>query len=264
MFSTGLATRLALNARDWVWAWCGCFSVDCCLPPPVQQLDVFRCKQSIGTPPSALSRSRGVAAAGLSWRLPLRELSLRTRCLCVCTCVRACLPVCVCVRVRAKDMIDATGASQRRHLLDCESGCVATAGIDGEGMLLRVRVAVRAPACCVQWTSYVVLSSVLSSVLRPRRAVAPRAPRRFKAPATTQLLPAPQASRTTPQASPARTPAIARAKILKSSPLLGSFLGRIFTSWRPGFSHFHKARDIAIAIAMVIVTPPSPKKGPVP
>ena len=103
-------------------------------------------------------------------------------------------PVCVCVRVRAKDMIDATGASQRRHLLDCESGCVATAGIDGEGMLLRVRVAVRAPACCVQWTSSVVLSSVLSSVLRPRHAVAPRAPRHFKAPATTQLLPAPQAS----------------------------------------------------------------------
>ena len=129
-----------------------------------------------------MSRSRGVAAVGLSWRLPLRELSLRTRCLCVCTCVRACLPVCVCVRVRAKDMIDATGASQRRHLLDCESGCVATAGIDGEGMLLRVRVAVRAPACCVQWTSSVVLSSVLSSVLRPRHAVAPRAPRHFKAP----------------------------------------------------------------------------------
>ena len=49
-------------------------------------------------------------------------------------------------------------------------------------------------------------------------------------------------ARTAPQASPARTPAIARAKILKSSPLLGSFLGRIFTSWRPGFSHFHKAR----------------------
>jgi hypothetical protein len=48
-------------------------------------------------------------------------------------------------------------------------------------------------------------------------------------------------ARTAPQASPARTPAIARAKILKSSPLLGSFLGRIFTSWRPGFSHFHKA-----------------------
>ena len=126
--------------------------------------------------------------------MPLCELSLRTRCLHVCTCVRACLPVCVCVRVCAQDMIDATGASQRRHLLDCESGCVATAGIDGEGMLLRVRVAVRAPACCVQWTSYVVLSSVLSSVLRPRRAVAPRAPRHFKAPATTQLLPAPQAS----------------------------------------------------------------------
>ena len=42
--STGPATKLALNARGWVWAWCGCFSVDCCLPPPVQQLDVFRCR----------------------------------------------------------------------------------------------------------------------------------------------------------------------------------------------------------------------------
>ena len=63
--------------------------------------------------------------------MPLCELSLRTRCLYVCTCVRACLPVCVCVRVCAQDMIDATGASQRRHLLDCESGCVATAGIGG-------------------------------------------------------------------------------------------------------------------------------------
>ena len=42
---------------------------------------------------------------------------------------------------------------------------------------------------------------------------------------------------------PARALAIARAKILKSS-LLGSFLGRIFTSWRPNFSHFHKARYI--------------------
>jgi hypothetical protein len=63
--------------------------------------------------------------------LPLCELSLRVRCLYVCTCVRACLPVCVCVRVCAQDIIDATGASQRRHLLDCESGCVATAGIGG-------------------------------------------------------------------------------------------------------------------------------------
>ena len=65
--------------------------------------------------------------------------------------------------------------------------------------------------------------------------------------ATSRHLPPPnyyqrrRRARTAPQASPARTPAIARAKILKSSPLLGSFLGRIFTSWRPGFSHFHKA-----------------------
>jgi hypothetical protein len=42
MSSTGPATKLALNARGGVWAWCGCFSpVDCCLPPPVQQPDVF-------------------------------------------------------------------------------------------------------------------------------------------------------------------------------------------------------------------------------
>ena len=67
--------------------------------------------------------------------------------------------------------------------------------------------------------------------------------------ATSRHLPPPnyyqrrRRARTAPQASPARTPAIARAKILKSSPLLGSFLGRIFTSWRPGFSHFHKARS---------------------
>ena len=46
--------------------------------------------------------------------MPLCELSLRTRCLYVCMCVRACLPVCVRVRVCAQDMIDATGASQRR------------------------------------------------------------------------------------------------------------------------------------------------------
>jgi hypothetical protein len=45
MSSTGPATKLALNARGGVWAWCGTFSlVDCCLPPPVQQLDVFLCR----------------------------------------------------------------------------------------------------------------------------------------------------------------------------------------------------------------------------
>ena len=65
------------------------------------------------------------------------SLYARAVCMCVRACVRACLPVCVCVRVRAQDVIDATGASQRRHLLDCESGCVATAGIGGEGMLLK-------------------------------------------------------------------------------------------------------------------------------
>jgi len=47
MSSTGPATKLALNARGGVWAWCGCFSPVDCLPPrppPVQQLDVFLCR----------------------------------------------------------------------------------------------------------------------------------------------------------------------------------------------------------------------------
>ena len=172
----------------------------------------------------------------MSWRLPLRELSLRTRCLCVCTCVRACLPVCVCVRVRAKDMIDATGASQRRHLLDCESGCVATAGIGGEGMLLRVRVVVWAPACCVQWTSSVVLSSVLSSVLRPRHNRAIQGTCHHPTTASAAGEPA-RCRRRAPQEL-----LLLRAKTLESSLLLGSFLGLIFTICRPNFSHFHKAR----------------------
>ena len=81
-----------------------------------------------------------------------------------------------------------------------------------------------------------------------RLCFARAAPSRHAHLATSRHLPPPnyyqrrRRARTAPQASPARTPAIARAKILKSSPLLGSFLGRIFTSWRPGFSHFHKAR----------------------
>ena len=80
-----------------------------------------------------------------------------------------------------------------------------------------------------------------------RLCFAHAAPSRHAHLATSRHLPPPnyyqrrRRARTAPQASPARTPAIARAKILKSSPLLGSFLGRIFTSWRPGFSHFHKA-----------------------
>ena len=86
-------------------------------------------------------------------------------------------------------MIDATGASQRRHLLDCESGCVATAGIGGEGMLLRVRVrvAVRAPACngLRLWR--------FRLRFRLRFAHATIAPCASKVPATTRQLPAPQA-----------------------------------------------------------------------
>ena len=85
--------------------------------------------------------------------------------------------------------IDATGASQRRHLLDCESGCVATAGIGGEGMLLRVRVrvAVRAPASngLRLWCFRLCFAHA---------TIAPCASRCSKVPATTRLLLAPQAS----------------------------------------------------------------------
>ena len=162
----------------------------------------------------------------------------------MCTCVRACLPVCVCVRVRAQDMIDATGASQRRHLLDCESGCVATAGIGGEGMLLRVgvRVAVRAPASNgLRLWCFRLCCRLCFAHATPSTRIAPLQGTCHR-PTTTSAAGEPH---TAPQASPARTLAIARAKILKSSPLLGSFLGHIFTSWRPGFSHFHKARTLA-------------------
>ena len=85
--------------------------------------------------------------------------------------------------------------------------------------------------------------------------------------ATSRHLPPPnyyqrrRRARTAPQASPARTPAIARAKILKSSPLLGSFLGRIFTSWRPGFSHFHKAVFFAAPRAAAAARAPARRGG---
>ena len=119
----------------------------------------------------------------------MSSLYARAVSLCVCACVRVCLPVCVCVRVCAQDMIDATGASQRRHLLDCESGCVATAGIGGEGMLLRVRVrvAVRAPASngLRLWCFRLCFAHA---------TIAPCASRCSKVPATTRLLLAPQAS----------------------------------------------------------------------
>ena len=98
----------------------------------------------------------------------------------------------VCVRVCAQDMIDATGASQRRHLLDCESGCVATAGIGGEGMLLRVRVrvAVRAPASngLRLWCFRLCFAH---ATIAP---CASRCSKVVKVPATTLLLLAPQAS----------------------------------------------------------------------
>jgi hypothetical protein len=125
--------------------------------------------------------------------LPLCELSLRTRCLYVCACVRACLPVCVCVRVCAQDMIDATGASQRHHSLDCESGCVATAGIGGEGVLLRVRVrvVVWAPASngLRLWCFRLCFRLCFTHA-----TIAPCASRCSKVPATARLLLAPQAS----------------------------------------------------------------------
>ena len=109
----------------------------------------------------------------------------------VCMCVRACvrLPVCVCVRVCAQDIIDATGASQRRHLLDCESGCRHWWG-DGVLLRVRVRVAVRAPACngLRLWCFRLCFRLCFAHA-----TIAPCASRCPKVPGT-QLLLAPQAS----------------------------------------------------------------------
>ena len=100
--------------------------------------------------------------------------------------------MCVCVRVRACVCTRYDRCNWRfsaPSLLDCESGCVATAGIGGEGMLLRVRVrvAVRAPACngLRLWC--------FRLCFRLCFAHATIAPCASKVPATTRQLPAPQA-----------------------------------------------------------------------
>ncbi len=98
---------------------------------------------------------------------------------------------------------------------------------------------------CVQWTSSVVLSSVLSSVLRTRHNRAMRiallqgCQGACHHPTTASAAGEPaRRRRRAPQ-----EPLLLRAKTLENSLLLGSFLGRIFASWRPGFSHFHKPRS---------------------
>jgi hypothetical protein len=105
---------------------------------------------------------------------------------CVFTCVRARYRACACVCTRYDRCNWRFSAPS---LLDCESGCVATAGIGGEGMLLRVRVrvAVRAPACngLRLWR--------FRLRFRLRFAHATIAPCASKVPATTRQLPAPQA-----------------------------------------------------------------------
>jgi hypothetical protein len=95
---------------------------------------------------------------------------------------------------------------------------------------------------CVQWTSSVVLSSVLSFVLHPRHNRAMRIALlqgTCHRPTTASAAGEPaRRRRRTPQ-----EPLLLRAKTLENSLLLGSFLGRIFTIWRPEFSHFHRAQN---------------------
>jgi hypothetical protein len=120
----------------------------------------------------------------------------------------------------------------------------------GDGVLLRVRVrvAVRAPACngLRLWCFRLCfrLCFILSSVLRPRHNRAMR-------------IALPQGTWHPTIASAAGEPAwrrrrapqellLLRAKTLESSLLLGSFLGLIFTICRPNFSHFHRAGNSGV------------------
>ena len=123
--------------------------------------------------------------------------ALSTHALSVCVYVRAC--VFTCVRVRACVCTRYDRCNWRfsaPSLLDCESGCVATAGIGGDhdkGMLLRVRVrvAVRAPAC----NGLRLWRFRLRFRLRFAHAtIAPCASRCSKVHVTTRPLLAPQAS----------------------------------------------------------------------
>ena len=118
------------------------------------------------------------------------SLYARAVCMCVRACVRVYLCACACTprydrcnwRFSAPSLIGLRIGLRRdcrhwwgRYATTCACPC------GGAGT-------------CVQWNSSVVLSCVLSSVLRPRHAVAPRASRHFKAPASARPLLAPQTS----------------------------------------------------------------------
>ena len=180
--------------------------------------------------------------------MPLCELSLRTRCLHVCTCVRACLPVCVCVRVCAPRYDRCNWRFSAPSLIGLRIGLRR----DCRHWWGRYATTCACPrggaGTCVQWTSSVVLSSVLSSVLRPRHNRAMRiallqgCQGACHHPTTASAAGEPaRRRRRAPQ-----EPLLLRAKTLENSLLLGSFLGRIFTIWRPEFSHFHKAQYIVM------------------
>jgi hypothetical protein len=145
------------------------------------------------------------------------SLYARAVCMCVRACVRVYLCACACVCVH-QDMIDATGASQRRHLLDCESGCVATAGIGGEGMLLRVRVrvAVRAPASNGLRLWCFRLCFRLCFAHATIAPCASRCSKVVKVPATTLLLLAPQASPHGAAGEPRKNPCYYALKSLRA------------------------------------------------
>ena len=173
------------------------------------------------------------------------SLYARAVCMCVRACVRvylcACACVCVCTRYdRCNWRFSAPSLIGLRIGLrrDCRHwwGRYATTCACPRG----------GAGTCVQWTSSVVLSSVLSSVLRPRHNRAMRiallqgCQGACHHPTTASAAGEPTwRHRRAPQ-----EPLLLRAKTLENSLLLGSFLGRIFTIWRPEFSHFHKARDI--------------------
>ena len=200
-----------------------------CLPLPIA---VYR---------RVVSKQRSGCGRFIMEVAPVRALS--THALSVCVYVRACVFTCVRVRAcvctrydRCNWRFSAPSLIGLRIGLrrDCRHwwGRYATTCACPRG----------GAGTCVQWTSSVVLSSVLSSVLRPRHNRAMRIALLQGAchhPTTASAAGEPaRRRRRAPQ-----EPLLLRAKTLDNSLLLGSFLGRIFTIWRPEFSHFHKADD---------------------
>ena len=200
-----------------------------CLPLPIA---VYR---------RVVSKQRSGCGRFIMEVAPVRALS--THALSVCVYVRACVFTCVRVRAcvctrydRCNWRFSAPSLIGLRIGLrrDCRHwwGRYATTCACPRG----------GAGTCVQWTSSVVLSSVLSSVLRPRHNRAMRIALLQGAchhPTTASAAGEPaRRRRRAPQ-----EPLLLRAKTLENSLLLGSFLGRIFAIWRPEFSHFHKAGD---------------------